>query len=353
MKYLDVSKNFITTIDNLSSLANLESLIMKKNKLSKLYSINHVMYMKSLRELDLSKNQINCSLESIIEVLSKTPRLRILSLKGNPIAKTKYYRKLVVSRIRKLTHLDGKPIGREERLRCNAWGGAVAKGGSYDEADEADRRELIKIRTEISEANASRSFNGVGGDDASCLSRSSIGNSIASTIKRAFGLLERHQSSSYISVLSSRRLSEELVLVRRVVESQRGEILHLKEKLGRKQSEESQKTLHMKDTILDTNKSTTDDSERDVGYSLEVNEKLAEKASLRMAADMQQTIVHGDSNDIPEQAKNSTAKSSLFFEEEKQPKPPTNNPSSVLAIGLQDVDVFSIMPPLPPSSAFT
>ena len=309
--------------------------------------------MKSLRELDLSKNQINCSPETIIEVLSKCKALRILSLKGNPIAKTKYYRKLVVSRIRKLTHLDGKPIGKEERLRCNAWGGAVAEGGSYDEAEEADRRELIKIRTEISEANASRSFNGVGGDDASCLSRSSIGNSIASTIKRAFGLLERHQSSSYISVLSSRRLSEELVLVRRVVESQRGEILHLKEKLGRKQSEETQKTLHMKDTILDTNKSTTDDSERDVGYSLEINEKLAEKASLRMAADMQQTIVHGDSNDIPEQAKNSTAKSSLFFEEEKQPKPPTNNPSPVLVVGLENVDVFSIMPPLPPSSAFT
>ena len=42
------------------------------------------------------------------------------------------------------------------KARCDAWGKVVMDGGPYDEADEADRKELIEIRTEESKANQCR-----------------------------------------------------------------------------------------------------------------------------------------------------------------------------------------------------
>lgn len=74
---------------------------------------------------------------------------------GNPITKTiPHYRRMVVSKCRCLTMLDGHEICAEERRRCNAWGAVVMNGGTFNAAQEADRRELIKILTEQSEKNA-------------------------------------------------------------------------------------------------------------------------------------------------------------------------------------------------------
>jgi hypothetical protein len=49
--------------------------------------------------------------------------------------------------------LDGKDVCSEERRRCNAWGKVVLNCGTFNDAHEADRRELIKILTEQSEKN--------------------------------------------------------------------------------------------------------------------------------------------------------------------------------------------------------
>lgn len=50
--------------------------------------------------------------------------------------------------------LDGNEVCTEERRRCNAWGAVISKGGTFNDAQEADRRELIKILSEQSAKNA-------------------------------------------------------------------------------------------------------------------------------------------------------------------------------------------------------
>lgn len=170
LNYLDVSRNEITKIDDLAYLTNLETLIMKRNKLSKADSIENLPLIPKLRELDISLNKIDCPPEGVLEILSRCKSLRALTMMKNPIAKMPNYRKMVISRCRKLTSLDGKQVCKEERRRCNVWGKVVMNGGSYEEANEADRQELLKIRSEQSSANAlRRSWHGSihGSDDGS------------------------------------------------------------------------------------------------------------------------------------------------------------------------------------------
>lgn len=137
---MDVSKNSITTIDGLSSSSlkeTLETLIIKDNKLSDIDSIKNIKYIEHLHELDLSKNKIDCSPETLTDLLIRCRHLTLLSLKGNPVAKHKHYRHWILSRCSSgLTHLDGKPICKEERRRCRSWRKHVKSGVDHDAADE-------------------------------------------------------------------------------------------------------------------------------------------------------------------------------------------------------------------------
>ena len=343
LRYLDISSNSITKIENLSSLQHLETLIIKQNQLSKPDSIRNVIHMKRLRELDMSSNKINCSPEGILEILSQCKALRILSLKGNAIAKSnKHYRKMVVSRCKKLTKLDGVDICKEERRRCNSWGAVVTNGGSFDEADEASRQELNNILSEKSEANVlRRSAHGVaahGSDDGS----TNIGSTVMEGIKKAFGLVDTsRQPSSNISWSggTSRRnidlsydggddaLKQELDYLSGIVESQRQEISHLKEQLGKKQSQQSSTK-----EVAGNNSSIQDilssDSEFDTSYSTKQNQEIAEKASLGVVRDMQQSI------------------QGFFVGTSSMQQQNSNRSSSMVVNG--EYDPFSIMPPLPP-----
>lgn len=330
LKYLDVSNNLISKIDNLSSLQSLESLIIKGYRLSKADSIKSIVHLNKLRELDLSKNKINCTLEKIIEVLSKCKSLRILSLKGNPIAKsTKHYRKLVVSRCKRLTHLDGKPICSEERRRCKIWGDVVQKGGSYDEADAAALVELNQIKSEVCEVNAERnalrrSMHGSRSSDGSTSSgkSSSIGATVVDGIKKTFGLVDSRAPSSSISWSSKRNMDEsmrrELDEARGIVESQRKEIVSLKGQLEEKQSKENVEPtqVHMIDL--------GEDSERETSYSLLKNQQLAQNANVKVAADTQHSPLRAVQ------------------------APDTRSSSMSSYPGVDDFDPFSIMPPIPP-----
>ncbi|KAL7530006.1 hypothetical protein ACHAWF_003200 [Thalassiosira exigua] len=316
LQHLDVSNNKIAKINDLSSLRSLESLILKGNLLSKPDSIRNVIYINSLRELDISKNRINCSLESVLEVLSQCASLRILRLKGNPVAKTKHYRRLVVGRCEKLTHLDDDRICTEERRRCNAWGKVVARGGSFDEAAEADRRALIEMKAKISEANAARrgSRRPSEGDDGS-----SAGSSKSKAIgARLVGSMTRKASlvAALPSVLPRKSLRKELDRARELVESQREEIARLREQLGEKHSTEEVDWGSACDVG-----SVTDDSERDTSYSLRKNQQLARKANLKVQQ-MESLEVDASSG---------------------------GNGPNLQDSPFDDFDPFSIMPPMPPS----
>jgi hypothetical protein len=299
--------------------------------------------MKSLRELDLSMNNIKCNLEGILEVLSQCKSLKILSLKGNPIVTTKHYRKLVISKCLRLTRLDGNRICKEERCRCNAWGKVVDAGGSFDEADETDRQELTNFRMKKSQANAiRRSLQrhslqvADGSDDGGHSSKGSIGSTVIEGIKKAFGIVDSVRSSASSSIFSSRRdpdllledeqlekrlsLREELKRVRGIVESQENEISNLRVQL------EQMKGLE--NSIHDT--SSVGDSEQDSGYSFTKNETTTQKMALQeLMAEMQQL------NNLPTSI-----------------NPPSSsvaqNPNNQSTTRVENFDPFSIFPPVPP-----
>lgn len=155
LRAIDLSRNEVTHInDHLGWCDNLETLKLNHNKLSTANSIGNIANLKELKELDLSSNKLDGEYGSFLEILSQCKRLKVLSLKGNPITKTMpHYRKMVVSRCQGLIMLDGNDVCSEERRRCNAWGRVVLNGGTFNDAHEADRRELIKILTEQSEKN--------------------------------------------------------------------------------------------------------------------------------------------------------------------------------------------------------
>ena len=218
LQSLDLSKNEISEVnDHLTWCDNLETLKLSHNKLTTAKSIKNVISISRLKELDLSSNSLDGEYGSFLDILSQCKHLKVLKLCGNPIKKNMpHYRRMVVSRCRGLTMLDDKDICTEERRRCNAWGAVVLSGGTFEDAQEADRREHIKILTELSEKNAearrmkAASRGDIAGDPAkppskaakiaSALSPTALGlghaielkprSSIVSTgIKKAFGYL--------------------------------------------------------------------------------------------------------------------------------------------------------------------
>ena len=342
LSHINASKNFITKIDDLSvAVPNLKSLVVVRNKLSNADSIRNVIYLRDLKELNLSNNEINCSLESILKILAQCKSLKILSLKGNPVTKTKHFRKLVISRCPKLIRLDGRPICREERRRCNAWGQAVLDGKSYDEADRADNLELNRLRSERSEANALRrsllSFFSNKSEEAEqdrallcCALPASRDDKskITEGIKRTFGLIDRRRRASSTISWSSRRnlhqsqvdtdelLKTELEHVKHIIKLQRKEIISLKESLAAAEKKAGKKTIRGMSSI--------DDSERDTSYSFEnpIPATAAHQAGLR---EIQQAFADMTWEDCMSQANNNDKKSSSFLVFPPVPPPPQHN----------------------------
>lgn len=200
LKYLNLGQNAISKIEELESLSFLETLIISENELSMADFITQIMSIPQLRELDLSMNKINCNPESILCILSQCKSLRVLNLEGNMFVKDNkmpHYRKMVISHCRKLRQLDGRRICSEERRRCDAWGAVILSGGSFDEANEADRQELLQIRLERSEKNAEiRRIRSSHSSSNSDRSKGSIGSSVFEGMKRTFGVLDSRTSSS-------------------------------------------------------------------------------------------------------------------------------------------------------------
>lgn len=154
LKFLDISKNDISRINNLSSVKKLETLIITQNNLTKVDSIEHLPLIPRLRELDLGSNKIDCPPDGILKILSNCKSLRVLTLAKNPfVKKIPHYRKMVLITCPELKCLDGRVVCKEERRRCKAWGKVILNGGTFAEAQDADREELMKIRRETSIKN--------------------------------------------------------------------------------------------------------------------------------------------------------------------------------------------------------
>lgn len=219
---LDLSQNDISKIEGLESLPCLETLILSDNELSMPDFIANLTSIPKLRELDLSLNKINCNAECILKILASCSNLRVLNLQGNIfIKKMPHYRSMIISHCKRLKQLDGRRICSEERRRCNAWGSVILNGGTFDQANEADKQELLKIRGERSQQNALRksiststsqsSYNIVSSTPSSETSMGSIRSSVVEGVKRTLGLPESRTSSSDVSSwISYRNISLEL-----------------------------------------------------------------------------------------------------------------------------------------------
>ena len=150
---INLSKNFIKHIENLSHMIKLTCLNLAHNHLTSKESIMHVLEIPSLQTIDLQHNKIDDA--SIVgDVFALLPDLRVLYLMGNPVVrKISNYRKTIVSKCKQLKYLDDRPVFDEERRRVDAWATVLDNGGSFEEAQEAERNEIKLIRQEKDEAD--------------------------------------------------------------------------------------------------------------------------------------------------------------------------------------------------------
>ncbi|GET89484.1 hypothetical protein, conserved [Leishmania tarentolae] len=118
--------------------SSLRSLNLAGNRLQSFEDCLGLLCYRSLAVLDLSHNNIADG-EALLLILERLPRLQSLKLSGNPLVRSlPRYRKRVLSRCKRLLHLDDRPVFDEERRVVTAW----AIGG--DDGEEKERHAIQK-----------------------------------------------------------------------------------------------------------------------------------------------------------------------------------------------------------------
>ncbi|TPX68459.1 hypothetical protein CcCBS67573_g07171 [Chytriomyces confervae] len=139
---LNVGNNLIKRIQGLSNLHKLRTLQIDHNYLKTAEDLAHLRECPFLSILDLSFNHIEDV--GVVEVFEQMPELSVLNLMSNPvISKIQNYRRSMVSRIKKLTYLDDRPVFDKERLATEAWaiGGLEAEREERQRQKDEERRE--------------------------------------------------------------------------------------------------------------------------------------------------------------------------------------------------------------------
>ncbi|CAM9239642.1 unnamed protein product [Ectocarpus sp. 8 AP-2014] len=141
---LNLSKNFVRRVENISHLGRLTTLLLANNHIETADDLRQVLQCPSLQTLDVQHNRINDP--DVVDIVSAMHDLRVLYLQGNPVVKSiRHYRKTLVSKCATLKYLDDRPVFDDERCRCAAWSKGMAEGG-ISRAQEAEREEMAKIR---------------------------------------------------------------------------------------------------------------------------------------------------------------------------------------------------------------
>ncbi|XP_068195211.1 leucine-rich repeat-containing protein 9 [Antennarius striatus] len=137
LKVLFLQGNDISHVEGLEGLGQLRKLVLDTNRINVL-AHNSLVNQTALLELHLAENRIRelSHLDSLTELrklfvnvnklqdieqlnkLDALPLLTVLSVAGNPVAKSSLYRSKVVLRLSKLQVLDGVTITLEERTRA-------------------------------------------------------------------------------------------------------------------------------------------------------------------------------------------------------------------------------------------
>ncbi|XP_071218680.1 dynein axonemal assembly factor 11 isoform X3 [Salvelinus alpinus] len=113
LKILYLQNNLIPRIENVYRLKKLEYLNLALNNVE---LIENLEGCESLQKLDLTVNFVGRL--SSVESLKHNLHLQELFLVGNPCTEFEGYRQYVVASLPQLKYLDGKEIGRSERIRA-------------------------------------------------------------------------------------------------------------------------------------------------------------------------------------------------------------------------------------------
>ncbi|KAJ8011394.1 hypothetical protein DPEC_G00057740 [Dallia pectoralis] len=113
LKILYLQNNLIPRIENVHRLKKLEYLNLALNNIE---LVENLEGCESLQKLDLTVNFVGRL--SSVESLKHNVHLRELFLVGNPCTEFQGYRQYVVATLPQLKYLDGKEIGRSERIRA-------------------------------------------------------------------------------------------------------------------------------------------------------------------------------------------------------------------------------------------
>ena len=110
LEWIDLSFNKISKIENLAMLTKLKVLALFSNEIVEVENLESLQELEVLR---LGNNQI--SNKACIIYLRKLAKLRTLSLKGNPVTKTKDFDGYVAAFLPKLMYFEFKMV--DERMR--------------------------------------------------------------------------------------------------------------------------------------------------------------------------------------------------------------------------------------------
>ncbi|XP_043076506.1 dynein axonemal assembly factor 11 [Puntigrus tetrazona] len=139
LKILYLQNNLIPKIENVGRLKKLEYLNLALNNIE---VIENLEGCESLQKLDLTVNFVGKL--SSVESLKQNLYLKELYLVGNPCAEFHGYRQYVVACLPQLQWLDGKEVGRAERIRALQELDAVRRRVLEQDADYIQKREEQK-----------------------------------------------------------------------------------------------------------------------------------------------------------------------------------------------------------------
>ncbi|RXN34769.1 tilB-like protein [Labeo rohita] len=139
LKILYLQNNLIPKIENVGRLKKLEYLNLALNNIE---VIENLEGCESLQKLDLTVNFVGTL--SSVESLKQNLHLRELYLVGNPCTEFHGYRQYVVAHLPQLQWLDGKEIGRGERIQALQELDGVRRRVLEHEAEYLKKREKQK-----------------------------------------------------------------------------------------------------------------------------------------------------------------------------------------------------------------
>ena len=148
---LNLSNNSITVIEGLGSLTKLETLNLSDNRLTHPNQLVGLTECKSLRSIDLTKNNIVYT-DKLLDIFIQMTNLACLYLKQNPLVNDfPDYRKRLTCVVKTLQQLDDRSVTADDRRLALAWlergkdGVTEERLNLYNEKENAKGKPTVQL----------------------------------------------------------------------------------------------------------------------------------------------------------------------------------------------------------------